>query len=46
MLAGRNIRMKNPFDYKPFTDLKDKYRFNDATFTSVIKDYNTKDLAI
>ena len=34
------------FDYKPFTDLKDKYRFNDATFTSVIKDYNTKDLAI
>ena len=34
------------FDYKPFTNLKDKYKYNDATFNSVIKDYNTKDLAI
>ena len=34
------------FDYKPFSDLKDDYRFSDKTFKSVIKDYNTKDLAI
>ena len=34
------------FDYKPFTNLKDEYRFSDTTFNSVIKDYNTKDLAI
>jgi len=35
-----------PFDYKPFTDKKDAFRLNDETFERVIKDYNTRDLAI
>lgn len=35
-----------PFLYKPFDGLQNRFRFNDETFKSVIKDYNTKDLAI
>jgi len=34
------------FDYAPFRGLEDGYRWNDETFEQVIKDYNTKDLAI
>ncbi|MBG06474.1 MAG: phytanoyl-CoA dioxygenase [Rhodospirillaceae bacterium] len=34
------------FDYKPFSDLQDDFRFNDETFERVIKNYHTKDLAI
>ena len=34
------------FDYKPFSDLQDDFRFNDETFEQVIKNYHTKDLAI
>ncbi len=32
--------------YEPFVGLEDDFRFNDDTFERVIKDYNTKDLAI
>ena len=34
------------FNYKPFSDLQDDFRFNDETFERVIKNYHTKDLAI
>ena len=34
------------FDYKPFSDIQDYFKFNQETFERVIKDYNTKDLAI
>jgi ectoine hydroxylase-related dioxygenase (phytanoyl-CoA dioxygenase family) len=34
------------FKYKPFHGLEDEYRFSKDTFNRVIKDYNTKDLAI
>ena len=34
------------FDYKPFSDIQDDFKFNEETFERVIKNYNTKDLAI
>jgi ectoine hydroxylase-related dioxygenase (phytanoyl-CoA dioxygenase family) len=34
------------FAYKPFAGLEDQFRFTPETFESVIRDYNTKDLAI
>ena len=34
------------YSYKPFAGLEDDFRFNDETFDRVIRDYNTKDLAI
>ena len=34
------------FEYKPFQGLEDEYRFTEDTFNRVIKDYNTRDLAI
>ena len=34
------------FRYKPFAGLEDDFTFNDETFERVIRDYNTKDLAI
>jgi hypothetical protein len=37
---------ETPFRYKPFADRVDEFRFNDATFESVIRDYHMKDLAI
>ncbi len=37
---------ETPFIYKPFADRQDDFRFNDATFETVIRDYNLKDLAI
>ena len=37
---------EQPFSYKPFAGLEDNFRFNDETFERVIRDYNTKDLAI
>lgn len=37
---------EEPFRYQPFVGLEDDFRFNDETFESVIRDYNTKDLAI
>ena len=35
-----------PFRYAPFAELMDAFRFSDETFNKVIRDYNTKDLAI
>ena len=37
---------ETPFEYIPFADRQDKFRWNDATYQRVIKDYNLKDLAI
>ncbi len=34
------------FRYEPFAGREDEFGFNDETFERVIKDYNTKDLAI
>ena len=34
------------FTYKPFVGLEDKHRFSKETFNKIIKDYNTRDLAI
>ena len=38
--------LEKPFRYQPFTGREEEFRFNDTTMQSVIKDYNTKDLAI
>ena len=35
-----------PFRYGPFEGLEERFRYNDDTFERVIRDYNTKDLAI
>ena len=35
-----------PFDYVPFAGRQDDFRWDDATYERVIKDYNLKDLAI
>lgn len=34
------------FTYQPFAGLEDDFRYNEETFERVIRDYNTKDLAI
>jgi ectoine hydroxylase-related dioxygenase (phytanoyl-CoA dioxygenase family) len=34
------------FSYQPFSGLQDQFRFTPETFERVIRDYNTKDLAI
>jgi hypothetical protein len=34
------------YSYKPFSGLEDDFRWNDQTAERVIRDYNTKDLAI
>lgn len=34
------------YRYEPFLGLEDDFRFNEATFERVIRDYNTRDLAI
>ncbi len=35
-----------PFRYRPFAGQEDRFRYNDETCERVIRDYNTKDLAI
>ena len=35
-----------PYRYRPFEGLEDRFRYNEETFERVIRDYNTKDLAI
>jgi len=35
-----------PYTYRPFVGLEDDFRFDDETFDRVIRDYNTRDLAI
>lgn len=37
---------EEPFPYKPFLGREDEFRFNDATFDRVIRNYNLFDLAI
>jgi hypothetical protein len=37
---------EQPYRYAPFSGLEDDFRCNDETFERVIRDYNTKDLAI
>lgn len=37
---------ETPFVYQPFKDAAAQYRWNPATFESVIRDYNTRDIAI
>ena len=37
---------ERPFRYQPFAGREDEFRMNDATFDRVIRNYNTKDLAI
>jgi len=34
------------YEYQPFIGLEDDFRFDDGTFDRVIRDYNTRDLAI
>ena len=34
------------FTYRPFAGQEDRFRFTPETFDRVIRDYNTKDLAI
>lgn len=37
---------ETPYRYQPFVGLEDDFRFDDEVFERVIRDYNTKDLAI
>ena len=37
---------ETPFRYRPFDGLEERFRYNDETFERVIRDYNTRDLAI
>lgn len=42
----RHFPDETPYTYVPFEGLEDDFRFNDETFERVIRDYNTRDLAI
>lgn len=42
----RHFPDETPFRYRPFAGREDEFRFNDESFERVIRDYNTKDLAI
>ncbi len=45
--ARQQVHSAEPrFAYKPFAGLDEQFRFTPETFESVIRDYNTKDLAI
>jgi hypothetical protein len=37
---------EEPYHYQPFAGLEDEYRFSDDVFDRVVRDYNTRDLAI
>jgi ectoine hydroxylase-related dioxygenase (phytanoyl-CoA dioxygenase family) len=37
---------ERPFRYQPFAGREDEFRMNDTTFDRVIRNYNTRDLAI
>jgi hypothetical protein len=43
---SKHFPNETPFQYQPFLGLEDEHRLNDETFERVIRDYNTKDLAI
>lgn len=42
----RQFPDETAFRYQPFVGLEDDFRFNDETYERVIRDYNTRDLAI
>ena len=37
---------ETPFGYQPFVGLEDEFRFDDACYERVVRDYNLKDLSI
>ena len=43
---AQRYRQEQRFVYRPFEGLEDRFRFDDATWERVIRDYNLKDLAI
>ena len=43
---AQHFPQERRFVYRPFEGLEDRFRFDDATFERVIRDYNLKDLAI
>ena len=45
--ARREVfRDETSFVYQPLKDVADEYRWSPETFESVIRDYNTRDIAI
>ena len=42
----QHFRDEQPYRYEPFAGLEDDFRFDDESFERVIRDYNTRDLAI
>jgi hypothetical protein len=42
----RHFPDETPYSYRPFEGLEDDFPLNDETFERVIRDYNTRDLAI
>ena len=42
----RHFPDETPYCYQPFSGLEDQFRYSPETFESVIRDYNTRDLAI
>lgn len=42
----QHVPDEQPYTYQPFAGLEDDFRFGDEAFERVIKDYNTRDLAI
>ena len=43
---SKHFTGETPFTYQPFVGLEHDHRLNDETFDRVIRDYNTRDLAI
>ena len=43
---ARRYPQERRFRYRPFAGLEDQFRFTEATFERVIRDYNLKDLSI
>jgi len=42
----KHFPTESPFHYEPFAGLEHDFRYNDENFERVIRDYNTRDLAI
>ncbi|MPY91839.1 MAG: phytanoyl-CoA dioxygenase [Acidimicrobiia bacterium] len=42
----QHVPGEEPYRYQPFAGLEDDFRFGEATFERVVRDYNTKDLTI
>jgi hypothetical protein len=43
---GQHYPDEPRFDYQPFRGLQDKYRYNEETVETVLRDYNLQDLSI